>query len=244
MMKKQLKIWKDEFFRYYDRTSVMTRIIIGALLSFGTAYFLTQKVIKPQNAQLKALKQKFQNLEVIDDVEIQTADLKNKQRKAGMYLEGLKKANEKLALSMGSLSRDEVGKNILDLRFLMDKNSLRILSEERIIPVKQQRRRSSRVKQKADTRIKISFPSSMGCESSRFELLGSYQDLRRFFMDVRKAQNLFFINNICIRGSKETITDRSFKEHRALRCTFEVHIPYHKGAEKSAKKAEKRSVKK
>lgn len=225
MMNKQLKIWKDDFFRYYGRTSLMMRIVIGAALSFGTAYILTHKIIRPQNAQLKVLKEKFQSMEVIDDVGIQVADLKNKQRKVNMQLEGLKKANEELALTMGTFSKGEVGKNILDLRFLMDKNNLRIVSEERVLPVKQTRRRS-RGKQKPDTRVRIQFPSSMECESYKFELLGSYGTLRRFFMDVRNAQALFFLNNIRISNSKELLTDRNLNQFRALSCVFEVHVPF------------------
>lgn len=233
MMNKQLKIWKEDFFRYYNRTSVMMRIIIGALLSFGAAYFLTQKVIKPQNARLKALKQKFQSMEIIDDVEIRTADLRNKQRKASMQLEGLKKVNEELALTMGSLTRGEVGKNILDLRFLMDKNNLRIVSEERVLPVKNLRRRS-RGRQKPDTRMKIQFPSSMESESYKFEVLGSYQSLRRFLMDVRGAQTLIFLNNIRISRSGEMLTDRNLNQFRALSCAFEVHVPFRKEGAKGA----------
>lgn len=237
MMKKQLKIWKEDFFRYYDRTSVMMRIVMGAVLSLGTAYFLTHKVIKPQNAEVKTLKQKFQSMEVIDDVEIETADLKNKQRKTAMLLEGLTKANEELALTMGSFSKGEVGKNILDLRYLVDKNDLRILSEERVVPVKQIRRRS-RGKQKPDTRVKIQFPASMGCESYKFEVLGSYRNLRRFFMDVRRAQALFFLNNIRISNSQEMLTDKNLNQFRALSCVFEVHVPFRKApaAERAVKK--------
>lgn len=228
MMNRQLKIWKEDFFRCYNRTSVMMRIIIGAILSLGTAYFLTARVIKPQNLQLKALKQKFGAMELIDDVELQTADLKNKQRKISRQIEGLKTVNEKLALTLGDLSRGEIGKNILDLRFLMDRNNLKIVSEERVLPEKTVRRRS-RVKPKSDDRVKIRFPSSMSCESYRFKVLGSYQNLRRFLTDVRNAQAPFFLNNIRITCSGEMLTDRNLNQYRALSCSFEVHVPFRTG---------------
>lgn len=234
-MKRQLKIWKEDFLRYYGRMSVMMRIAIGALLSFALAYVLIHKVIKPQNAELKKMKQKYQSMEVIDDVDLQVADLKNKQRKVTMQLEGFKKANEQLADDVGTLSKGEVGKNILELRYLIDRNSLRIVSEERVVPTKQVRRRAPQ-KNVIDTHIKITFPTSMACESYKFEVLGSYQCLRRFFMDVRNAQALFFINNIRIVQSKEMLTDKNLNQYRALSCAFEVHVPYQNEAAKTGEK--------
>lgn len=227
MMQKQLKIWKEDFLRYYSRTSILMRMILGAALSFAAAYFLIHNVIRPQNSELKKLKQKFQSMEVIDDVDLQVADLKNSQRKTAMQLEGLKKANAALADQLGTLTRGEVGKNILDLRLLIDRNRLRIVSEEYAAPAKPVRRRKNTA-DKPDTRVKITFPDSMECASYRFQVLGSYQDLRHFFMDVRQARALFFINNIAIRQSGEMLTDKNFNQYRALACSFEVHVPYQK----------------
>lgn len=224
-MNRQLKIWKEDFLRFYKRTSIIMRVIIGAVLSGIIAYFLINNVIKKQNAELKTLKQKFNSMEVADDVEIQTADLQNKQRKAEMQLNGLKTANELLSTETGALSKGEVGKNILDLRFLIDSNQLRIVSEERVVSESKQVRRR-RVQKKVDTGVKISFPASMSYESYKFEVLGSYQSLRKFFMDVRNSQSLFFLNNVRICQSKEMLTDKNFNQYRALSCSFEVHVPY------------------
>lgn len=235
MMNRQLKIWKEDFIRYYSRTSIIMRIIIGAVLSFVIAYILINKVIKIQNAENKKLKQKFQSMEIIDDVDIQVADLKNSQRKTSMQLESLKALNANLAEELGTLSKGEIGKNILDLRLVIDRNSLRIVSEERIIPKKIIRRRTSKRKE-PDTHIKIQFPSSMTCESYRFELLGSYRNLRKFFMEARKSNSLFFINNIHIKQSKEMLTDKNFNQYRALSCSFEVHVPYRNEDKKSGEK--------
>lgn len=230
-MNKQLKIWRDDFLRYYNRTSIVTRIMIGAVLSFVIAYFLINKVIKGQNAELKSLKQKYQAMEIIDDIDIQVADLKNKQRKSTMQLEALKKANAVLAAELGSLSKGEVGKNILDLRYLIDQNSLRIVSEERAVIQKKSRRRNIG-KKEIDSRVKIAFPASMSSESYHFKLLGSYRNLQNFFMEVRNAQSLFFINNIAVRRSQEMLTDKNFNQYRALECVFEVHVPFHKEQKK------------
>lgn len=230
-MNKQLKIWKDDFFRYYNRTSILVRILIGAALSFAVAYILIHKVIKVQNGELKKLKQKYEAMEVIDDVDIQVADLKNKQRKSSMQLEALKKVNASLATEFGTLSKGETGKNILDLRYLIDQNRLRILSEERIIIQKKSRRRPTSRKEK-DDRVKITFPASMNCESYQFKILGSYQNLRHFFMAVREFKSLFFINNIKLEQSKELLTDKNLNQYRALECAFEVQVPFYKEAKK------------
>ncbi len=224
MAHRQLKIWRDDFLRYYHKTSLMTRIVIGAALSFGAAQLLLNKVIRPQNRELAELGRKHQSMEVVEDVELAVADLKNKQRKINMQLESLREINRNLAETRGTLSRNEIGKSILELRLLIDRNELRILSEERLVEKKNARR--SRKKKTPDTRIVMRLPASMGCESYRFKVLGSYRHLRHFLLDAFSTDVLFFLNNIKVSRSDELITDRNLNQYKALRCEFEIHIPY------------------
>lgn len=234
-MNKQLKIWKDDFLRYYGRTSILARVAIGAILSFAIAYLIIEKIIKPQNAELKSLKQKFDAMEIIDDVDIQVADLKNKQRKINMQLEGLTEANQELAGKIGNLSKGEIGKSIIDLRFLIDNNNLRIISEERIVKANQAKRRKAQ-KQPIDTQVKITFPASMTFESHQFQVLGSYRDIQNFLNEVRKSQALFFLNNVTIGQSKEMLVDKDLNEYPALACHFQVHVPYQQNTKTTGEK--------
>ncbi len=224
-MNRQLKIWKDDFLRYYGGTSIITRMTIGAVLSFLLAYLLISRIIRPQNKAVRELKEKYQAMEIIEDADLQVADLKNKQRKALMQLDGLKTENARLALEVSKMTKGDIGRNIIDLRYFVDKNNLRIVSEERVVPEKPRRGRGQR-KNEIDTRMKISFPDSMQFESHRFSVLGSYRDLQKFLMDVRNAREVFFINNVSIAQSREMLTDRNLNQYRALSCTFEVHVPY------------------
>ena len=226
MIKKQLNIWKKDFLKYYNKTSLMTRIIIGALISFIIAYFSINKIVKPQNAELKKLNEKIQSLDVVDNLDVTLVDLKNKQRKANMILKSVNKINDKLAVHCGSLTKQNTAANIIEIRTLIDKYNLKIISEA-LINKKQKKtiRRSVRNK-KIDTRIKISFPKGLTSDGYKFQVLGRFEDIRKFLISAFMSKSLYFINNIQLDNSKELISDRNFRQFKALNCTFEVHIPY------------------
>lgn len=227
-MNKQLKIWQDDFLRYYSKTSVMARVVIGACLSFAIAHVCINKVIKPQNTELKAINAKIQGIEVYDDVELTIADIRNSQRKINMQLTGLKEANLELIQTHGSLSKNDTGEVVLALRSLMEDSELKIVSEVRKIPVVQKTtRRSSRSKTPVVvTTLTPTLPSFVTTETYTFQIMGSYEQLGKLFASAFDADQLFLITNIKVERSDEYITDRNFNQIQALSCTFDVFIPY------------------
>ncbi len=224
MAQNQLKIWCDGFMRFYRKTSFLTRIVICAVISFIFAFIMLNKSITPQREEIKKLKSTADSIKVDDDINAEINELKNKQKKIFLAVESLKQTNTALVEFYGTLSKAETGKNILELRKFMEKNSLRILNEDRL----QQGQSANNYAplQTAPTHINIKLPSSFNFESYRFELLGTYTDLRNFMVDVYLANSLFFVNNIKISESKEFITDKELRQHPALKCSFEVHVPY------------------
>ncbi len=228
MSQNQLKSWRDDFLRYYGRSSLLTRIFVGAAISFTIAFLMTNKVVKKQKDELKTLSEKIRSTEIAGDAELEVVDLKNRQRKVSRTLASIKGENLKLEEACGGLSRAETGKSFLDLRLLIDRNELKIVSERHAAsqnPGKKNETASS-VKSGKNLPEQIVFPSFMDSESYDFEVLGTFQNIRRFLIDAYRSDALFFLNNIRIEPSRETITDRAFIQHKALKCVFQAHIPY------------------
>ncbi len=226
MANRQLKIWRDDFMRYYGKTSLVMRIVICAGLSFAVAYYGLNGYLNPQQKEIKELTKKLQDMTVVGDSEFLMADLRNRQRKTSAQLESVRAANRELAERGGGITRGETGKTILALRSMIDGNKLKIISEDRMKPQDAAKRKpNSKVK---DTRIKLALPESMDCECYTFIVLGEYGNLQNFLSEVFGAEQMFVLNNLKLSHSGEMITDGDLKQHKAIECRFEVHLPYQK----------------
>ncbi len=229
-LSKQWKIWRDDFLRYYGRTSLITRIVIGAALAFGVAYVSLNYVIRPERAKIREVSGKLDNMDIVPDVELMMQDLKNRSRRVSAQLAAIQQQNREFGERNGGLSRGEVGKTLLELRRLMDVNRIRILSESRLVVQPPKRAtRSTGGNTAPETRLRLILPDSMEGESFAFRLLGSFQDIRNFLHDAYSSEAVFYLNNIAIGKSDELMTDREFRQYKALECSFELHIPYLKG---------------
>lgn len=227
---KQLKIWRDDFLKYYNRTSLVMRIVIGAALSFGVVYGAMNQWIKPQAAKIKKLNKDLENVSIIPDFELTMQDLANKIRRGNRQLKMLQDDNRKLGEKNGNLERADSGRVIFELRKMMDRHTLKIVTEERLFStprssVKSFRRRAGQTAQ-ADTRVKVVLPESMASEGYTFKVLGSFANIRDFLHEAYDADQVFFLNNISIRHSSEYLVNRNFQQYKALECSFEAHVPY------------------
>lgn len=229
-LNKQWKIWRDDFLKYYNRTSLVTRIVIGAALAFVVAYASLTYVIRPGNARIKEVGKKLDDTSVIPDVELMMQDLKNRERRVSGQLDAIRRQNREFGEKSGGLSRGDVGKTLLELRRLMDGNRIRILSESRVLPQAAKRVSGKAGKPAApDTRIRLVLPDTMEGETYAFRVLGGFSDIRDFLHEAYSAGTVFYLNNISIKKSDELMTDREFRQYKALECSFELHIPYLKG---------------
>lgn len=229
-LNKQLRIWRDDFLKYYNRTSLVTRIVTGAALAFAIAYASLNYAIRPENVRIKEVSKKLDDMSVVPDVELMMQDLKNRERRISSQLDGIRRQNREFGEKNGGLSRSEIGRTLLELRRLMDVNRIRILSESRVTPQPPKRVSGKPGKDTLpDTRIRLVLPDTMASETYAFRVLGGFPDIRRFLHDAYSAGAVFYLNNISIRKSDELMTDREFRQYKALECSFELHIPYLKG---------------
>lgn len=233
MANKQLKIWKEDFLRYYSKTSLLTRIIMGALVSYGIFYVSSHYFLTPAKKEIKVLQEKLEKISVTGDVDILIKDLKNRQKKAEKFLQTLCEQNNELTQQYGSLSIGDVGKTLVDFRLLIDSNELKIISEECILPVVvKKKKKSAKKTEPVSTRITLELPESMASEGYQFKVLGTYANIQAFLSEIYDAKIVCFLNNLSIVQSITPIVDKDFRQHKALECSFELHIPYRKGGEK------------
>ncbi len=231
MANRQLKILRDDFMRYYNRTSFVMRILIGAALSFAIAYYALNKHIKPQMAAIKDLQKKMSKMVIVDDVDLMMSDLNNRRKKVEKKLNAFSKANSELMKKSGQLTRSESGKIIIEIRSLLDQNSIKIISETRVNEKKAarpRRRKKSSGQMNKNKRIKLELPQLIGDDVHQFIVHGTYKHIKTFLMEVYNHKATFFLNNIYLERTDEFITDRELNQYNALKCCFELHIPYRK----------------
>ena len=212
--------------RYYGRTSLVMRIIIGAALGFLITYAALNYYIKPTNQEIKKLNKQINDMAVLPDVESMFDGFRRRQNRVERQLADIKKQNREYGEKHGALAKGDAGKVVLELRKLIDHHSLRLVNEERIVakPIGTVRRGGAPAP--VDTRQKLQLPENIHHDSYRFQVLGSYKDIQRFLNEAYSAEAIFFINNIAIKESNETLTDHNFRPYRALSCSFEFHVPY------------------
>ncbi|MFA6814757.1 MAG: hypothetical protein WCS73_00485 [Lentisphaeria bacterium] len=231
MAQKQFQIWRDDFLRYYNKTSLIMRIVVGAVLSFLVAYYALNYQIKPLQQKQKEIRKKLQNMVIIEDTKLMILDSKNQQRKLQSQLTEVRSANKIIVTNGGGLSRSDIGKTILELRVLFDRNQLKIVLEDRAkpyLPASLKSRRINQINHKQDRRVSLVLPDTIAVESYFFKVLGQYGNIQRFLQDVYHSKQIFRLNNLKMTRSQNQITDQHFQQHMALECSFEIHVPFRK----------------
>ncbi|MGL4854533.1 MAG: hypothetical protein ACRC37_04695 [Lentisphaeria bacterium] len=233
-MKKRNNGWKEDLRQYYAKTSVMARIGMCALLSGLIANVVMKKHIRPQVIKINELNKKISAMKTPSNPSEVIGELRETQEEIIAQLEQLRKENGLLIRRYGdSLSAGNIGKTILDIKLLINKNRLKIISEERIKELVGEEndhlpRRNNYLNMEEDTKIKLFLPNFLLSEGFIFKFVGTYKDIQKFLLELHKMKKVFFVNNVKLSSSKVKITDRDFKEHRAVECSFEVHVPYRK----------------
>ena len=65
-MKKQIKIWKADFDRYWDKTSLVMRIAIGAVISLILTYVVINNVNRPLSKKVGKERKAISDTAVVD----------------------------------------------------------------------------------------------------------------------------------------------------------------------------------
>ncbi len=228
-MKKQLLAWKKEFSELWDKTSLMSRILIGAGISLSTALFFSRTLSRPLAAEVKALSKKMPS-EAADAQEV--SDLEEQSRELGQSAETWKEKAESTRLSF--LADAEELPDILNtVRKLVTNNELALGSEELIhgdggdgkIQGKAaagSSRKTTPDENALEPPAKNILPG-IGRRKYRYKLYGGYGSLLGFLREMDGISKSIEINNFSIEKNADGIT-ASDGTQRILAMSFDMTI--------------------
>ncbi|MDD5598127.1 MAG: hypothetical protein PHV82_09290 [Victivallaceae bacterium] len=235
-MKKQLKIWKADFERYWDKTSLITRILIGAAVSLALTYVVINKVNRPLSKEVEKERKAISDTAVVDGAIYLLEDLKRKRDKINADLKIWEKKFENAKDCESSLTQLESGKVIIAVRELFYKNNLKLINEQKInkdVPaLKNKSSYHSRHKtEKPDDHIKLEAPEYIEHVSYQIKAYGRFPDIKNFLFNLNENSHVFVINNITFIEAQLPAFDHKFQRQKAVEINFELHIPYLKNTD-------------
>ena len=230
-MKKQLKIWKSDFDRYWDKTSLTVRILIGAVISLVITYAVINKINKPLAKEVEKERKAISNTAVVDGAIYLLDDLKRKRDEIKKQLKIWEDKLEKSKDCESSLTPLENSKVIIAVRELFYKNNIKLINEQKIIKsssaIKKKSSYSKRHEMtKPDNRIKLKTPEYIEHISYRIKAYGRFPDIKKFLSNVNKESHVFVINNIILQEGQIPAFNHKFQRRKGVQIDFELHIPY------------------
>ena len=230
-MKKQLKIWKADFDRYWDKTSLTVRILIGSVISLLITYTVINKVTKPLAKEVEKERKAISDTAVVDGAIYLLDDLKRKRDEIKTQLQIWEKKLENSKDSKSSLTPLENSKVIIAVRKLFYENNIKLLNEQKIVKSSLALKKKSNYSKrhnmtKPDNRIRLKAPEYIEHISYHIKAYGRFPDIKKFLSDVNKESYVFVINNIILQEGKIPAFDHKFQQRKGIQIDFELHIPY------------------
>jgi len=230
-LKKQLKRWKTDWNNYWDKTSLVMRIVIGALVSLILTYSILHCVTRPLGKEVKTLKKKVNNTAIDDSATIRLEELRQKRERLRKRLAKWEAKLEAGKDCKGSLTEAESGKAIIAIRELFYSCGLKLLEEKRIKARAYSKKKLSsyqkrRKKSKIDTRIKLKLPEYISYISYQFKVHGKFSGVWRFIRRINEISHVFIMNNIIISESSIPKFSNKLDTQCEIEIEFELHIPY------------------
>jgi hypothetical protein len=228
-----LTTWKKDFLRYWDRTSLMMRIVIGAVLSFLIAHIFLNNLNRPLSKEIDEVKKKLNNIGSGDSTTLMMEELRVRKNILTSDLKIWKEKFNAITQDNGSLRQGESGKVIIDVRRLLSEYDIRFIEEERIVakPVqtparKKAARRRGGESAVIDTRMKVTWPDYIGSVDYRMTVIGKFSSIREFLHRLNFMPYVFVVNNITLKDSGTLMYDQRLEAQRGVEMVFELHIPF------------------
>ena len=230
VVKKQLKIWKADFNRYWDKTSLVMRIVIGASVSLLLTYLVMDKINRPLSQQVGEKRKAISDTAVVDGAIYILDELRTKRDNVNKKLKTWEKKLAESKDCESSLTPLESSKVIIAVRRLFDKNSLKLINEQKIKqqknPGKKSSYRNRHKKIEINTKIKLKPPEYIDYISYQIKAYGRFKDIKNFLTDINEVKHVFVMNNIAFFEGQYPALDRKFNLRKGIEINFELHIPY------------------
>ena len=222
-MKKQLKIWRDDLSRYWDKTSLMGRVLLGAVISFVIAMIILRTVSNPITKEIKELRDKVSSEYVPvpgDDQEIKDSKLEIEDKEKS--LAAWKRRLRKRLRNPRDFGPEMQMRIISALDSLAAKKRLQLLVRNDVeIPARKTRKPGKKAGKAAEQNRKLT-----GEFKHQYVLLGRFKNIRDFLLEADQLRYFFRISDIAI-SHYHPEKEQSRKPHGwALQLSFTVTIYY------------------
>ncbi len=229
-MNKQLKIWREDFLRYWNRTSLIMRILIGAGISFVIIYAGSKYVTKPMAKEIKAIKKKLDDI-AGSGVALQIQEMQRQKKELSRKLKDEKTLYENALDCETALEVSESGKVIIDLRQLLNECDVKLLNEEKLTNAtvktsKKKKKRGKKTEKKIDYHMRPQVPSCLSTVGYHFKVIGQFKNIKKFLLTMNSISHVFIANNIAINTTETVIYNKKLQPRHGVEMEFEVHIPY------------------
>jgi hypothetical protein len=230
-MKRQLKIWNEDFNRYWNRTSLVMRIVIGAVASFLLAYVITSGLNRPLTSNINKLKKKIASIGVQDDSTVIMDELRQKKTTYSRRCSDLQEKLTKNRENSPGLTRAESGKVIIAIRELFDTHGIKLQIEEKLkkapaAPKKVNSYQKRHIKKTNTERMHTAIPDFMGSNDYKFKVVGSFSNIKRFLRQLNTLPYVYIVDNIKLCASEVLIFTTNRPPQKGVELEFELHVPY------------------
>ncbi len=227
-MKKQLKIWREDLARYWDKTSLMGRVLLGAVISFLIAMIILRTVSNPITKEIKELRSKASTEYVPvpeEDQEIKDGKLEIEDKKKSLAI--WKRKLQKLLRERKNFGPEMQMKVISELDSLAAENNLQLLVRNDVEKDVREKKKRNRPDKKA-AEPKPQERELTGEFQHQYVLLGRFKNIRNFLLKAAQLPYFFRIAGIAIthyhpeKGQSIGANTRGW----ALKVSFTVTIYY------------------
>ena len=205
-IKKQLSRWREDWMRFWGKTSLMMRIVIGAATSTFIAISVLRSWNKPLSKEVAELQKKLDEAVLDNSFNLQMAELKVKRERGEAQVEEWKRRMK--ALAEGGLNCEEAGCGMVlaAIRRSMEDSGLMLRQELAVIPQKEDKSRTSRTRTATQPKVdewksSTTYPAFMGRKDYHYRISGSFTGIMDFLNALPKAEKAFNLNNISISSS-------------------------------------------
>lgn len=221
-MKKQLLKWREEWLRYWDKTSLVMRIVIGAVVSLSLASGWLNWQNKPLAEEVKNLQNKLGGIVADNSFNLQMASLRQQRNKLEEEVETWRRKMAEIARQGLHFESANCGVVLLELRRRLEDRNL-VLRREKLepppVPTPVVRRRVRIVIPSGDDwKTRHTYPAFMGTIRYNYLMTGGFREIKSFLFSLPEIRRAFNLNNIVI--------DNIEPEHPdSLALEFDLSVP-------------------
>ncbi|MDD3118118.1 MAG: hypothetical protein PHQ27_02965 [Victivallales bacterium] len=202
-MERQLIKWRDDWMRFWGRTSLAMRIVIGAGVSLAITAMWLNWWNKPLAEEVKKLHRQLDKVIADNSFNLQMTAMRQRRQELKKQLQTTADKLEKLSAAGLRFEPADCGLLTAALRRRIDEYELELKEENEIIAhspeTSRRRRRSHPVRHPADEwQVRKNYPEYMKTVRYHYRLVGEFSRLIAFLRSLPTVRKAFAVNNVVL----------------------------------------------